>query len=123
MNKTTETTTPKAELAAANDVAAMVRRRIPDWTEETPEPLLWRWTDRDEDYERTVTVDGRERIMRTVPEMAGQRFGPSLVGICGGVVVTVDLPSLVDITDMRSALRALTAVGALPDERKGRTGD
>lgn len=105
------------ETSAAADVARRIRQRVPGWVEENPEPGLWAWTDPDPDHgdqPRAVLVDGRDRTMRVLPPMTGKPMGPSVVGFHRDLTVKVDLPALVDYTDMIAALHALEAIDALP---------
>jgi hypothetical protein len=100
-------------LTAADDLAALIRGRVPLWTEERPEPGLWRFTDGDPGSGgRFVLVDGREREL-TCP-LAPGRYGPTVAGMAKGVSVHVDLPTLIDRADKMNAMAALEAVGALP---------
>lgn len=105
---------------AADDLAARIRQRVPLWTEQQPEPGLWRFTDGDPDWGgRFVIVDGREGRTLTCPLVPGH-YGPSLAGMASGRSVHVDLPSLVDAGDLLRALGALEIIGALPN-RHGMT--
>lgn len=103
-----------ADLSAASDLARLVRDRVFGWTEEQPEPRLWIWTRTEEDADEVVAVDGRDRVFPCAPWQEDQHHGPTLMGRSNGVTVRVDLPHLLDRHDMRTAIAALAAIGALP---------
>lgn len=100
---------------AVTDLARMIRKRIPTWTEERPEPGLWIWTDPDEETDTVVMLDGsRRRFMPSVPWRRGIDHGPTLIGYDREITVRVDLPHVVDRSDLGLAQDALVAIGALP---------
>lgn len=111
----------KLRLSAAYLLAQMIRARVPGWAESSDAAGHWRFTDPDEDYAwrghpRYVDIDGRERSRVLVaPQMAGTHVGPSLLGFAAGLSVFVVLPETVDKSDLRAAIDAVVAIGALPD--------
>lgn len=101
--------------SAADDLVRLIRLRVPNWTEDSTEPRVWRFTDEDPDWSgRFVVVDGREGRVLTCP-LAPGHYGPTLSAMADGRMVHVDLPASVDWTDLRRALAVAEAIGALPD--------
>lgn len=104
-------------MSAAEAIAGIVRRLVPDWVETSEADHHWRFTDPDEDYKgRYIEVDGRLRELRNPPVvMDGKHVGPSVTGYDRDTFVQVVLPNMVDSHDMRNAVAAVTAVVELPD--------
>lgn len=108
------------EPSAARDLAAIIRRRVPDWTEVT-EPGLWWWRDpesEDGDYAREVIIEGRTRRVRPISErhVQGWAFGPTVEGFADGIAFRLDLPGMTDRSDLRRVLDVLTTLGVLPPD-------
>lgn len=109
---------PAGPASAAFDLARMILHRVPNWTV-TIDRDMWTVTDPGDDYSRHVTVDAtRNQHHEAVdPRIArAWRRGPLVIANGHDMEIRLQLPELVDRTDLRRVIAAATAIGALPDE-------
>ena len=106
---------------AADMLAAMIRARVADWTEDHPVDGFWVWTNPDTELADPpeVILEGRVRRVRPISDRhlgQGVTFGPTVSAFANGVAVQVELPPMVDRSDLATALDVLAAAHVLPRE-------
>lgn len=113
------------ELTAAHTLSKMIDARTAGWIRWSSGDGHWRWTDPDEDYDgRYIELDGRLRDHVPVAEpMRDKHVGPQLLGFCRDVTVSVVLPNMIDMGDLRSAIEVLEVIDAIPMDTNNSTKD
>lgn len=109
---------PAGPATAAFDLARMILQRVPNWTV-TIHGDAWTTTDPDDDYTRHVTIDATKNQHHEPvdPRTArAWRRGPLVIAVAHDMEIRLQLPEMVDRTDLRRVVTAATAIGALPDE-------
>ena len=92
-------------------LASWLRERLTGWREHQHGPTaghFWEFQHRELDH--CVMVDGRPRAERVAP--APSR-GPLIVGVKNGILVSIELPAMVDTSEMRLVLATLETAGVI----------
>lgn len=102
-------------MSVADILARMIRERVPDWTEDCPDTGLWTWAGTGDWSDSEVILEGRVRRFQPVSyRQHGRNLGPSVDGYAHGIALRIDLPEMVDGSDLRGVLDALERLGILP---------
>lgn len=105
-------------MTAAHDIARAIRLRVPSWREERPAEGLWIFGGVCEWAGTEIIIEGRVRRIR--PLWPAKEIGPTIDAYARSTCVSIriDLPVLVDKSDVSRVLTALEAIGALPPVAK-----
>jgi hypothetical protein len=102
---------PSGVHTAAHTLATAILRRVPGWTERV-DGMCWLAEDPDtsEDQRRVIVATGQ---LPSSILLDGRR-GPLVVGVARGVELRVQLPHLIDGSDIDAVIGALAAFDVIP---------